>query len=205
MTCSAWCSTCSRARTPTALHSMYEELGAYGTSASIIVDDFDSVIHHHTLTAGEYAIASDYRGKVQTLYREFDLTAAQMVGEFGRDKVSPAVRTLFRPRQPRRLGAGDPRDRAAQRPRRHQARRAKHGVEVGLFRAWVRGGPLLVRVRLRAVPALVPRWAASGGDIYGNSPGMEALGDIRQLQHEQLRKAQGIDYMTKPRCKRPRR
>ena len=46
MTCSAWCSTCSRARTPTALHSMYEELGAYGTSASIIVDDFDSVIHH---------------------------------------------------------------------------------------------------------------------------------------------------------------
>ena len=26
---------------------------------------------------------------------------------------------------------------------------------------------------------------------------MEALGDIKQLQHEQLRKAQGIDYQTK--------
>ena len=85
----------ARSNTYRALHSMYEELGAYGTSASIIVDDFDSVIHHHTLTAGEYAIASDYRGKVQTLYREFDLTVAQMVGEFGRDKVSPAVRTFF--------------------------------------------------------------------------------------------------------------
>ena len=35
-------------------------------------------------------------------------------------------------------------------------------------------------------------------DVYGNSPGMEALGDIKQLQHEQLRKAQGIDYQTKP-------
>ena len=66
----------ARSNTYRALHSMYEELGAYGTSASIIVDDFDSVIHHHTLTAGEYAIASDYRGKVQTLYREFDLTVA---------------------------------------------------------------------------------------------------------------------------------
>mgnify|MGYP003704295815 CR=1 FL=1 len=43
-----------------------------------------------------------------------------------------------------------------------------------------------------------PRWAVSGGDIYGNSPGMEALGDIKQLQHEQLRKAQGIDYQTNP-------
>jgi hypothetical protein len=27
---------------------------------------------------------------------------------------------------------------------------------------------------------------------------MESLGDIKQLQHEQLRKAQGIDYQTKP-------
>jgi hypothetical protein len=27
---------------------------------------------------------------------------------------------------------------------------------------------------------------------------MEALGDVKQLQHEQLRKAQGIDYQTKP-------
>jgi hypothetical protein len=47
-------------------------------------------------------------------------------------------------------------------------------------------------------PAVVPRWAVAGGDLYGNSPGMEALGDIKQLQHEQLRKAQGIDYQTNP-------
>jgi hypothetical protein len=47
-------------------------------------------------------------------------------------------------------------------------------------------------------PALCPRWSVVGGDIYGNSPGMEALGDIKQLQHEQLRKAQAIDYQTKP-------
>jgi hypothetical protein len=47
-------------------------------------------------------------------------------------------------------------------------------------------------------PAVVPRWATVGGDIYGNSPGMEALGDIKQLQHEQLRKAQAIDFKTKP-------
>jgi hypothetical protein len=42
------------------------------------------------------------------------------------------------------------------------------------------------------------RWHTRGRDIYGNGPGMEALGDIKQLQHEQLRKGQGIDYMTLP-------
>src|SRR6202043_3737282 len=47
-------------------------------------------------------------------------------------------------------------------------------------------------------PAVCPRWAVAGGDIYGNSPGMEALGDIKQLQHEQLRKANAIDFQSNP-------
>jgi hypothetical protein len=46
--------------------------------------------------------------------------------------------------------------------------------------------------------AVVPRWTKVGGDIYGRSPAMNALGDIKQLQHEQLRKANAIDYQTNP-------
>jgi hypothetical protein len=38
----------------------------------------------------------------------------------------------------------------------------------------------------------------SGNDAYGRSPGMEALGDIKQLQQEQKRKAQVIDKMANP-------
>jgi hypothetical protein len=52
-------------------------------------------------------------------------------------------------------------------------------------------------------PVLAPRWATAGGDVYGHSPGMEALGDVKQLQHEQLRKAQAIDYQTKPPLQAP--
>jgi hypothetical protein len=56
-----------------------------------------------------------------------------------------------------------------------------------------------VRVGLQALPALATRWQTKGSDIYASSwPGIVALGDILQLQHEQLRKAQGIDYQTKP-------
>ena len=60
------------------------------------------------------------------------------------------------------------------------------------------GEQLLREGGYKEFPAVIPRWGISGGDVYGNSPGMEALGDIKQLQHEQLRKAQGIDYQTKP-------
>ena len=50
----------------------------------------------------------------------------------------------------------------------------------------------------RNFPALCARWSVTGGDIYGNSPGMEALGDLKQLQQEQKRKSQAIDYQTNP-------
>jgi hypothetical protein len=38
----------------------------------------------------------------------------------------------------------------------------------------------------------------TGNDIYGTSPGMECLGDVKQLQHQQLRKGQAIDYQVNP-------
>ncbi|HEX2919502.1 MAG TPA: portal protein, partial [Edaphobacter sp.] len=60
------------------------------------------------------------------------------------------------------------------------------------------GNQFLRESGFKRFPGVAPRWAIAGGDIYGNSPGMEALGDIKQLQHEQLRKAQAIDYQTNP-------
>jgi hypothetical protein len=77
------------------LHSMYEELAAFGTAAMIIEPDFDNVVHCHTLTAGEYAIAADDRGYATTLYREFDLSVAQLVERFGFEACSVRVQGLF--------------------------------------------------------------------------------------------------------------
>ncbi|WP_253255228.1 portal protein, partial [Bordetella bronchiseptica] len=85
----------AKSNTYRALHSMYEELGAFGTASSIVLPDFDAVVYHHSLTAGEYAIAADNQGRVNTLYREFQITVAQMVREFGKDKCSTTVQSLF--------------------------------------------------------------------------------------------------------------
>jgi hypothetical protein len=68
----------ARSNTYLSLHAIYEELGAFGTSTSIMLDDFDSVIHHYQAPVGEFAIASDYRGRVNTLYREFEKTVGEV-------------------------------------------------------------------------------------------------------------------------------
>src|SRR5690606_19150225 len=53
-----------------AIHTVYEELAAFGTAAAIIAEDFEHVIHLHPLTAGSYALATDAKGRVNTIYRE---------------------------------------------------------------------------------------------------------------------------------------
>jgi hypothetical protein len=188
----------SKGNTYRALHGIYEELGAFGTASSIVLPDYHNVIHHYPLTTGEFAIATDYRGQVSTLYREFQKTVHELVAEFGYENCSNTVRSMYdrgsldqwvtiihaiEPRSDR-----DPTKFDA----KNMAWRSVH-FEIGAER-----GKYLRESGFKQFPALCPRWATAGGDIYGNSPGMEALGDIKQLQHEQLRKAQGIDYKTKP-------
>jgi len=50
---------------------------------------------------------------------------------------------------------------------------------------------------------MCPRWSITGSEVYGYSPGMEALPDIKQLQHEQRKKAQAIDKKVSPPLQAP--
>lgn len=194
----------SRSNTYRALHSLYEELGAFGTGADIILADYDDVIRHYPLTTGEYAIATDHRGEVATLYREFEMTVSQMVSDFGRDNVSTGVQNLYD--RGRGLDAWIPVVHVIE-PRRDRDARKKDAKNMAwsscYFELNGNDDKFLRESGFKRFPALCPRWSAVGGDIYGNGPGMEALGDIKQLQHEQLRKAQGIDYQTKPPLQMP--
>lgn len=180
------------------LHGMYEELGAFGTAACIILPDYDDIIRCYPLTVGEYAISTDFRGQVNTLYREFDLTIGQIVAEFGIESCSDSVRdahgrgrldewvTVIHAIEPRENYDSSKQDNL------NMPFRSCYFESAAGARAPLRESGF------RRFPAICPRWTTTGGDIYGTGPGMEALGDIKQLQHEQLRKAQGIDYMTNP-------
>jgi len=182
------------------LHGVYEELGAFGTAGSIILPDPKTAIHHYPVTVGEYAIATDYQGRVNTLYREFQKTVGEIVREFGYKKCSTSVKNLFDRGNLDSwitlIHAIEPRD------DREREVGKKDSMNMAYkscyFELGGDGEQVLRESGYKDFPAVIPRWGVSGGDVYGNSPGMEALGDIKQLQHEQLRKAQGIDYQTKP-------
>lgn len=187
-----------RSNTYRTLHMMYEELGTFGTAACLVMPDFDNVIHLYPMTIGEYAIATNWKGEVTTFYREFQKTVAEVVKEFGIENVQPSTKSMFErgsldhwitiihciePREDRDVTKRDDKNMPWRSVYFEVGSAPDHYLRESGFNRF---------------PVLAPRWAVAGGDIYGNSPGMEALGDIKQLQHEQLRKAQGIDYKTNP-------
>jgi len=180
------------------LHTMYEELGAYGTAACILLPDFKNVIHAYPLTCGEYALATNWKGEVDTLYREFQRTVAETVSEFGIENVSTAVKSMYEQGnidgKVTIIHAIEPRtDRdATKSDAKNMAWRSVY------FERTDNNDKYLRESGFERFPALCPRWSTFGGDVYGGSPTMEALGDIKQLQQEQLRKGQAIDYQTNP-------
>lgn len=181
------------------LHTIYEELGLFGTGASIVLPDFGNVIHHYPLTIGEYALSTNSKGEVDTLCREFQLTVAQMVEQFGKENCSMTVRNLF--------------DRGNYdawvdvihmvEPRKQRDYTKRDGKNMRFASCYIEPGKdqndkFLSESGFERFPVLAPRWVVTGNDVYGTSPGMECLGDVKQLQHQQLRKGQAIDYQVNP-------
>lgn len=192
--------------------SLYTELGAFGTGVLYRRRHPQQVVHYRPLTAGEYVIAENEYNQVDTLGREFTMTVAQVVEQFVHDeqtgnmdweKCSPQVKNLWNQKnydqlinvihmiQPRRQKE---RDMAmmdgVNRPY------ADLYFEKGAKNS--QGEPMLQEGGHMRRPFFAVRWDVLGGDIYGASPAMEQLGDIKQLQHEQRRKAQAIDKMVNP-------
>lgn len=181
------------------LHTIYEELGLFGTGASVLLPDFDNVVHHYPMTIGEYALATDAKGNVNTLAREFQMTVEQMALQFGKENLSITARNLYdkgaydawvdvvhmvEPRRERDMSKMDGKNK----------RFASYYIEPGQDNS----DRYLSESGFNRFPALTPRWVVTGNDVYGTSPGMECLGDVKQLQHQQLRKGQAIDYQVNP-------
>lgn len=182
----------------------YLDLSIFGTAATIIYEDPDDVFRCYNLATGEYYITQDEFNRVTRLGRKFKWKLEQAVGAFGRENLSQAKQLLLNaPAATRREDVEichliEPNDRTA----------ADYGVPaIFPFREiyWEKGAQYqgqefkILRARgFNEWPVAAPRWETLGNDPYGVSPSSDALSDIKQLQHMQKRKLQGMDKIISP-------
>ena len=184
------------------LHTLYEELGLFGTGVSFVEDNFENVIHHTPLLVGEYCLTTDDNRNVDGMLREFEMTVEQVVRKFGLDRVSPTVKNLYENNN--LLAAVDVVHIVRKREHRDVSKLNSQNMpycsvyfEPSRNDAG-KSGQCLREGGYNSLRVLAPRWVVRGNDVYGESPGMDALGDVKQLQHQQLRKGQAIDYSVDP-------
>lgn len=176
----------------------YEELAGFGTAACIILQDYDDVVRFYPLTAGEYYLAQNARGEVDTLFREYVQNVAQIVQRFGLDNVSPTVRSLWESRQ---LTQDLPIVHAIM-PNSSRIAGAfgwKGAPYIGIYYEYGNDTePALLIESYPRKPFIAPRWATVSNDAYGHGPGEDALPDIKSLQVAQLRLAEAVDKYARP-------
>ena len=180
-----------------AMAIMYFDLVVFGSAAVIIYENFENVIHCFNPCLGEFYFDLNNDLEIGTVAREFTLTYCQMVEEFGEEKVSRDVRDGYK----------DGHLKSREKVICHLIER-NVGESAGVaatfpFREayWEVGSPQDQMLRVSGFsdwPVMGVRWDVQGNDPYGRSPGMDALGDIKQLQQETRRKAQAIDKMVNP-------
>jgi hypothetical protein len=178
-----------------ALVQVYREYGTFGDSCALGEEDQRSYVHWHNFAPGEYYLAVNSRGEVDTCYREFEMTAAQLVGRFGLMNVSMPVADAYKNNN-RQYNfpvvhaiepvASDKMEGVDDRVPFHAKYRSVY-FEYGDPRRneqLGREGLLDVSGYLE-FPVMAPRLGVASNNAYGYGRGYVALGDIKQLMYWQ--------------------
>ena len=178
------------------LHKSYLELPLFGTSCSIAVRHEENVVSLQNLTIGEYWLADDPYGRVDTMYRRLNITAKQMVQQWGIDAVSDSVRSAYETNPYERfwvIHAIEPRlDRdERKRDKANMPWRSVYWEEADQHGFLSEGG-------FREFPVMAPRWMTCGGSVYGRGPGATALNAAKALQMLQDSENRAAAMMLNP-------
>ena len=181
------------------LPGFYKELGAFGTAAFSMLEDPQETFRFYPFTIGSYWIGLNYNLVPDTFSRQFRMTARQMMAQFGRDNVSQSVRSLYDAGNTEAwvdmihmVRANESRDASMADNRNMRFRAGYWEQSAGDYDQYAR------QEGFNEFPLLIARWDVTGEDIYGSSPGMDALGDMRAIQLQEKRKAQALDKVVSP-------
>lgn len=187
----------------TALPGTYGNLGGYGTDCFELEEDSKSVIRAYPWPIGSYMLATDHRLEVDTGYREFQMTAIQMVRKFGLDAVTQSVKDAY--------NRGNY---TAWFTVLHALEPNPDYIPGGMsnknlpYRSiyWEQGSrddQYLRQGGYKSKPFIASRWQVTGEDVYGYGCGSDALVDAIGLQIEQRRKLTLIDKHVNPPTQAP--
>lgn len=161
----------------TEIHELYLDLPSFGTACMLIEDDDEFIVRFSTKFIRGYFLAENNRGVVDQIFREWKWSAAQIVQEFGIENVGEKCAKMYKEGKedlvcaqhgvyPCTLVDATKQNNEYPYISQYILPDFNHEVKVGKF---------------RELPYVTPRWAKASGEVYGRSPAMTALPEIKVL------------------------
>jgi hypothetical protein len=158
------------------IFELYHDLITFGTAAMFIEEDDEDILKFSTRHINEIFIAENDKGRIDTVFRKFKLSARAAIQKFG--DVSTNIATVAKKdpyEEVEMLHAVYPR--SDFNPKKQDKQNMPFEsvyIEAGT-------GEELSVSGFREFPFVVPRYLKASHEIYGRSPAMTALPDVKML------------------------
>lgn len=182
----------------TEVHELYIDLGSIGTAAQLIEEDDEDVVRFSTKFIKEYYIRENRRGVVSELYREWDSSPSKLVSEFGLDVLPDKVKKMFEKGEECKvkcIHAVYPKLLTGDTSKAHMKYISQYILPE--YDVEIHSG------EFTEMPYVVPRFSKASGEVYGRSPGMTALPELKILNKMNETMLRGAQKMVDPPIQMP--
>jgi len=158
------------------IFELYHDLITFGTAAMFIEEDDEDELKFSTRHINEMYIAENDKGRIDTVFRKFKLSARAAVQKFG--SVSPNIEVAAKKdpyEEVEILHAVYPRSDF------NPVKQDKNNMPFESVYLDAESGDELSVSGFREFPFVVPRYLKASHEIYGRSPAMTALPDVKML------------------------
>ena len=158
------------------IFELYHDLITFGTAAMFIEEDDEDILKFSTRHINEIFIAENDKGRIDTVFRKFSLSARATIQKFGDVSINIATKANKDPyEEVEILHAVYPRSDFD--PKKQD----KQNMPFESVYLDAESGDELSVSGFREFPFVVPRYLKASHEIYGRSPAMTALPDVKML------------------------
>lgn len=164
------------------IHEYYLSLCSIGTAAMFIGEPVnrEEGLSFKTIHINELFIAENADGIVDTVFRSFKLPLRLVVQRFGEEALSPRMRRMWEKKEFDKeveiLHCVYPREDAP------EGAKASKMLPVASVYLDEKEKHILQEGGFDEMPFMVSRWSKATGEVFGRSPAMTSLPDIKMLQ-----------------------
>ncbi len=177
-------STLNTSNFDSSLQEFYLDAGCFGTGSIFVEEDIKDKVRFTTVPLEQMYFEEDAKGRINRVYREFEYTVQQAFDLWG-DRAGPAVtKPMSEPGEKSKfkrvtiIHAVFPRD-------QRQAGK-KDNLNMPIASLWIEKSKKheISESGFMEMPYATGRFNKRPGEVWGFSPAMNALADIKMLNHE---------------------